>query len=96
MTLFTDDKSNISYGICFVIKKLFRNKLTGVQALSEYCICLVSDYPLFNAYFHLMDVFICMGGFDLTSELPLEDQEDGLPISADLRSLNDLAMKLHK
>jgi len=56
----------------------------------------VSDYPFLSAFFHILDVFVAMGGFDIESGTPLEEQEEGLPISPDLRSLNDLATKLLK
>lgn len=95
VTRLANEKANVSYGINFVMKRSFRNKNTGVSVTTEYCIYIISDHPLFSVFFHICDVFVAMGGFDLLGG-PLEQQESGMPVSSDLRALNDLARKLLK
>ena len=96
VTLFTDDKCNISYGIVFVLNRVFKNETRNVVLITQYCMCLVSDYPYINLFFHLLEVFVAMGGFEVEGGSPLEDQEEGLPISPELRAFNDFSMKLFK
>merc|ERR1711871_1011127 len=45
VTLFTDDKSNISFGIVFVVNRVFKKKSKNIDLITQYCMCIVSDYP---------------------------------------------------
>jgi len=95
VTRLADEKANVSYGVNFVMKRGFRNRSTGVNVNTEYCIYIISDLPLFSVFFHICEVFVAMGGFDVEGG-PLEEQEQGMPVSSDLRALHDLARKLLK
>lgn len=60
-----------------------------------YCISLVTRYPFFAFFFHLLGEFVAMGGFavDSLGEV-IGAQVQGDPIQNELRALEALAMKL--
>lgn len=85
------------YGVCLVAPRTYRDPELNISVTADYCLCIVTSFPFFHYFFHVMTQFEGMGGLDsICREEPLQCQEDGFPIHAELRLLDDFARRLNR
>lgn len=89
----TDHTSN-HYGVCLIIPRQFYDSYTGLILTTNYCICLVTEYPYFSYLIYILQSFDEAGGFII--DAPVEEQVDGLILRQDLKFLDILFTRLKK
>lgn len=82
------------YGICMVVPRTFRDTRLGLLITTNYCICLVTEYPYVSFLCHILQKFDACGGFELDSAI--EEQADGLLVRPDLKVFSQLISRLKK
>ena len=82
------------YAVCMVIPRTFYDRKSRFRYTTNYCLCLVTEYPYFSFLSYIMQRFDACGGIAFDS--PIEEQVDGLILRDELQFLNQLFGKLKK
>lgn len=82
------------FGVCLVLPRYFRDEEKELTVVTNYCLCLVSEYPYFSFLIDALQRFNMMGGFDLNT--PIEKLSDGLILHHQLQHFHLFASRLKK
>ena len=89
-----NDHLSSHFAICLVVPRSFRDNHLGIVVTTNYCICVVTEYPYFSFLIHILQRFEAAGGFAI--ETPIDEQVEGLLLRPDLRFLGQLLTRLKK
>ena len=82
------------FGVCMVIPRSFQDLENEITIFTQYCVCLVTEYPYFSFLIDALKQFNRLGGFELDS--PIEKLSDGIILHNQLNHFSLFASKLLK
>ena len=82
------------FGVCLVVPRNFVDKENDTTISTQYCVCVVTEYPYFSFLIDALKQFNRLGGFDLES--PIEKLSDGIILHNQLNHFSLFTSKLLK
>lgn len=93
--LLLGDHSYQQYGLALHLPMTFKYPQYGITVYTSYVLCLMTKVPFFSYIYHILEQFDAFTG-GLTFDQPVPKQDLYFPYLAQLKPLNDLAIRLKK